>query len=460
MPVPHSFQSSCAGGGAPLLCCMEGARVPLKIRRHWMAQLGGSLPLIKLRHGRNSFSRDELKSSRDRKAYCCAFARILRTTVASWSAADKRPPGSANELPQAGPHKDEFVATLAHELLHPLVPLKNGLSVLRLRANDPAVVLQTVAMMERQVSQMGFLIHEMLDITRLGAGKLVLQKEWVDMKTVIANAIETSSPWMEAAQHALRVKLPEQALVLHADPQRMAQVVVNLLNNAAKYTPVGGLIEVSACQEGQAVVVTVTDNGVGIAQESLAGVFEMFGQVAHTSGRAQGGLGIGLSLVRQLVGMHGGTASAASAGPGQGCTFTLRLPQERPGPAQAIAGGAKGLRMLVVDDHVDAAQTLAILLALNGHTTAVAHDGFQALEKAREFRPEIVFLDIGMPGMDGYETARALRALAGLERVILVDLTGWSDQESRKRSHKTGFDHHLSKPTDLAAIQRLLPQIV
>ena len=245
-----------------------------------------------------------------------------------------------------------------------------------------------------------------------------------------------------------------------------------LLNNAAKYTPDGGLIEVSACRQEHEVVITVADNGVGIPEASLASVFDMFSQVAPSSSRAQGGLGIGLSLVRQLVQMHGGTVTASSAGPGRGSTFTLRLPQDT-ASREAVADGAtlptlvsapgatvRGLRMLVVDDHEEAAQMLALLLELNGHTSAVAHDGSQALEKAREFRPEVVFLDIGMPGMDGYETARALRAMDGMARVILVALTGWSDQESRRRSEDAGFDHHLTKPLDLATIERLLPSIM
>lgn len=470
LKIQHGLVACCA------MCCasLSGTAHRLDRAREGLRPMRppGWLPLlIKLRRGANSAFSDALPASRD-KVYCATFARILRTTAASWKMAADTTPAPASDLPPASPYKVEFLATLAHELRHPLAPIKNGLDILRLRADDPAVVRQTAAMMERQVSQMSFLIHQMQEMTRLGVGKLVLENDWVDIKTLIANAIETSSPWIEAARHALRVTLPEQALVLKVDARRMVQVLVNLLNNAAKYTPAGGLIEVAACQEGDEVVITVTDNGVGIAQKSLAGVFEMFGQVAQHGSRAQDGLGIGLSLVRQLVRLHGGTVSASSAGPGRGSAFMLRLPWERVSrddlagaatphvPVEAAQSKVKGMRILVVDDHAESAQTLATLLALNGHTTAVAHDGYQALEKTREFRPALVFLDIGMPGLNGYETARALRAMAGLEGLILVALTGWKDEESRKRAQATGFDHHLSKPADLAAIKRLLPQII
>lgn len=464
-----------------LVACCAICRAPLSGKAKRLDRLredlrptrpSGWIPLlVKLRQGRNTSFSDVLMASKD-KIDCCTFARILRTTAASWKMAAEKTPARASDPPQASPHKTDFFAALAHELRHPLAPLQNGLDILRMRADDPAAVRQTAAMMERQVGQMGFLIHQMLDMTRLGAGKLTLHKERVDMKALIREAIETSSPWMEAAQHELRLKLPEQALALNVDPRRMVQVLVNLLNNAARYTPAGGLIEVCASREGDEVLITVADNGVGIPQERLAEIFEMFSQVAQDGGPAQEGLGIGLALVRQLVNLHGGTVGATSAGPGRGSAFVLRLRQEDASPdavaqaatphspPQAIAGAARALRILVADDHVEAAQTLAMLLSLHGHTTAVAHDGPEALQKARDLRPELVFLDIAMPAMDGYETARALRAMAGLERAVLVALSGWSDEQSRKRSQTAGFDHHLSKPADLAAIKGLLSRIV
>jgi CheY-like chemotaxis protein len=297
------------------------------------------------------------------------------------------------------------------------------------------------------------LINDLLDIARVSSGKLVLQMQPVDLRDVIATAIETSKPLIDAAGHALSVDLPLLPVPVDVDPVRISQVVSNLLSNAAKYTPHGGRIVLTARIEGDETVVTVRDNGVGIAADMLAAVFEMFTQVARSIERANGGLGIGLSLVRRLVELHGGAVSAQSAGVGLGSSFAVRLPLmtaalvASPKPAAAAVGTPAGtLRVLVADDNVDAAATLAALLEIAGHTVRVVHDGAAAVEEAARFQPDLVFLDIGMPLMDGYEAARRLRQLPALNGVMLVALTGWGTEEDRARSRAAGFDRHLLKP--------------
>lgn len=374
----------------------------------------------------------------------------------------------ATELAEADRCKTEFMATLAHELRHPLAPIRSALGLLRLGGNSPAGEEKVLDMMDRQVSQMALLIDDLLDVARINGGQVKLRKERVALKSIVSRAIETSLPLIEAGRHELLVQMPDACLEIDADPARMAQVVVNLLNNAAKYTPVGGRIEIGARQEGHEAVFWVTDNGVGIPEESLATMFDLYHQVEQNMNWAQGGLGIGLALVRRLVDMHGGAVDGASCGMGQGSTFTVRLPLASSGvmalpeevplpqPAPSDPAPAGALRILVVDDHADAATTLSALLALKGHTTQVAHDGQQALKSARDFKPDVVFLDIDMPGMNGYETAHALRNMEGLAQTVLVALTGWDGSRDRARCKTAGFDHHLAKPTALATVNALL----
>jgi CheY-like chemotaxis protein len=358
------------------------------------------------------------------------------------------------------------VFTPAHELRNPLAPIRSGLSVMRLGGNSHATATKVLEMMERQVTHMVRLIDDLLDVARISGGKLDLRKEPVELKQVLSSAVETSLPLIEAGQHELIVDVADKSLPVEVDATRIAQVVANLLNNAAKYTPSGGRISLSARQDGDEVVISVADTGIGIPEEALATVFVMFAQIGRDVNRAQGGLGIGLSLVRRLVEMHGGTVAAASAGIGQGSTFTVRLPLA----AHAISGNtlaapqqhmtdatsAKGLKVLVVDDNEDAAITLSMILEVHGHTTEVAHDGLQALAAAREFKPAVVFLDIGLPRMNGYEVARAMRKIPELAHVVLVALTGWGAESDRALSKEAGFDYHLTKPVELATVQTLL----
>jgi signal transduction histidine kinase/CheY-like chemotaxis protein len=367
-------------------------------------------------------------------------------------------------LVEADRRKSEFLATLAHELRNPLAPIRNGLELLRLGSAKPELQATVRAMMERQVGHMVHLVNDLLDIARVSSGKVVLKVERIELQAVVASAVETSLPLIEAAGHTLELDLPDAPLPLEADAVRLSQVLSNLLSNAAKYTPQGGRITVAARLEGKGeggeLVIEVRDTGIGIAAESLPDVFEMFTQVARSIDRARGGLGIGLALVRHLVQLHGGSVGAASAGLGQGSSFTVRLPcaartapvpdaaqkdtlQDTPQPGSLRA---PGLRVLVADDNVDAADSLCELLDLAGHVSRVAYDGEEAVRLAREFRPQAAFLDIGMPRLDGYGAARAIRALPGLGGVRLVALTGWGAEEDRQRSRAAGFDEHMLKP--------------
>ncbi|AEG93179.1 hybrid sensor histidine kinase/response regulator [Ramlibacter tataouinensis] len=371
----------------------------------------------------------------------------------------------AEQLAESDRRKTEFLATLAHELRNPLAPLRNGLHLMQ-RAQEPEVLERTRDMMERQLSHMVRLIDDLLDIARVTSGKVELKKERIDLRQVVDSAVEISLPTLEAAGHRLEVRLPPEPLPLDVDPTRIAQVLGNLLNNAAKYTPDDGQVVLQARrQEGQ-VVISVTDSGVGIPAEALPRVFEMFTQVGRNGDRSQGGLGIGLALVRALVELHGGTVTASSAGPGRGSTFTVQLPlaadlpaaEAAPAPGADGAAAGESLQVLVVDDNQDAAESLAMILEMSGHRARVAHDGDQALALAREFRPQVVFLDIGMPGKNGYEVAREMRQQARKlgRQPVLVALTGWGGQDDLARSRAAGFDHHLTKPADIAAVENLL----
>ena len=382
----------------------------------------------------------------------------------------------AEALRDADRRKSEFLATLAHELRNPLAPIRNGLELMRMqaagnlagRAANPALVDNVRAMMERQVNHMVHLVNDLLDIARVSSGKLVLQMRRVDLREAIATAVETSRPLIDANGHRLEVELPGMALAVEADPVRISQVVSNLLSNAAKYTPHGGRIVLAARIEDEVLAISVQDNGIGIGAESLGAVFDMFTQVERSLTRSNGGLGIGLSLVRRLVELHGGSVLAESDGVGQGSTFTVRLPLAHAAPAPAEAArvdaapapgqSARRLRVLVADDNADAGHTLAALLEIAGHETRVVHDGVAALAVASQFAPQLVFLDIGMPRLDGYETARRLRASPELEGAMLVALTGWGAEEDRARSRAAGFDRHLLKPALPADVEAVLAE--
>jgi PAS domain S-box-containing protein len=376
----------------------------------------------------------------------------------------------AEALVEADRRKSEFLATLAHELRNPLAPIRNGLELLRLANTKPEMQARVQAMMERQVGHMVHLIDDLLDIARVSSGKVVLQVARLDVQAVVASAVETTLPLIEASRHALDVALPPEPLPVEGDAVRLSQVLGNLLSNAAKYTPQGGRIRVTARREDGQVVIAVEDSGIGIAAEALPQVFDMFTQVSRSIDRSKGGLGIGLALVRHLVGLHGGSVDAASAGLDLGSTFTVRLPLAAPkeeAPAapgreawQGLGPAPQALRVLLADDNVDAADTLRAFLQWSGYLTQVAHDGAEAVLLAARFRPHVAILDIGMPKLDGYGAARAIRALPGLEGVTLVALTGWGAEEDRRRSREAGFDEHLLKPVRPGEVAALLGRIV
>jgi PAS domain S-box-containing protein len=366
------------------------------------------------------------------------------------------------ELAQSNRRKTEFLATLAHELRNPLAPLSNGLHLMRMASTKPELLEKTRQMMERQVQHMVHLVDDLLDVARISTGKVELRRRRMDLKEVVATAVETSASLVDAGGHALSVELPPQPLPMDADPTRIAQVVSNLLNNAAKYTPEGGRISLRVWAEGQEAVLSVTDTGIGIEPDAISKVFEMFAQVPSNAGKPQGGLGIGLSLVQSLVALHGGSVSASSPGSGKGSTFTVRLPlaaaaEADAGVRQPVEGGKPDqLHVLVVDDNTDAAESLGVLLDIEGHAAHIAHTGAEALQVAQSQALDVVFLDIGLPDMSGYDVARRLRLLPGMQKTLLVALTGWGTQDDRQRTRDAGFDRHLTKPAELLAVEELL----
>jgi PAS domain S-box-containing protein len=367
-------------------------------------------------------------------------------------------------LQEADRRKDEFLATLAHELRNPLAPIRNAAQVFRLKAGSDPDLQRGRDVIDRQVDHLTRLIDDLLDVSRIARNKLELRKAQVVLADAVAGAVETSRPLIEQMGHDLAVELPPEPVYLDADLIRLSQVFMNLLTNAAKYTPEGGRIRLTARRDGGDVVVAVTDTGLGIPAEKLPSLFEMFFQVDGTLEKSQGGLGIGLSLVRRLVEMHGGTVGASSPGANRGSEFTVRLPvlDWRPGPPPAaeppagrpLRGATR--RVLVVDDNRDAAETLAMLMEVTGHEVRTAHDGEAGVAAAGEFRPDVILMDIGMPKLNGYEAARRIREQPWGQGVLLVALTGWGQDDDRRRSDAAGFDAHLVKPVDHAALTKLL----
>ena len=370
----------------------------------------------------------------------------------------------AERLAEADHAKDEFIATLSHELRNPLAPLRNSLSLLRLAGTDDLVTAPVHEMMGRQINHLVRLVDDLLEMSRISRDALVLRKERVAVGAIVHNAIETSEPLIRAARHDLHVALPEEPMWVEGDPVRLAQVLSNLLNNAATYTEDGGRVAIEAKHNGDHATVSVSDNGPGFAPEALPRMFEMFSRGARSGGRGHGGLGVGLALARRLAEMHGGTLNARSNGPETGSVFTLRLPlaanQAADAPiAEPPLARLAQTRILVVDDNGDAAESLGMVLRLLGADVRVAHDGHQAIEAFGAYGPAVVLLDIGMPGMDGYEVARTLRRRFPDHRAALVALTGWGQAKDRRLSQGAGFDHHLVKPADINALQALLASL-
>ena len=368
----------------------------------------------------------------------------------------------ATDLSEADRRKDEFLALLSHELRNPLAPLRNGLQILRL-SDDADSRLQARRLMERQLEQLIRLVDDLLDVSRITRGKMELRKSPVRLAEIIQSAVETVRPVIDDMDHQLSIDIPEEEVTVNADLTRLAQVFSNLLNNAAKYTDRGGELSISAVRREREVEVAVCDSGIGIAPDQLSNIFDMFSQADHSLERSQGGLGIGLTLVKRLTEMHGGQVAVASAGVGQGSTFTVRLPVCEEAvpisrePTDSPPGSA--MRILVVDDNRDGANTLAILLGVQRHETRTAFDGEQAIAIAEEFRPDVILLDIGLPKLNGYEACRKIRQEDWGKDICLVAVTGWGQDTDRHRSQEAGFDHHLVKPVDTNALMDLLAQV-
>jgi PAS domain S-box-containing protein len=367
-------------------------------------------------------------------------------------------------LRNADRRKDEFLATLAHELRNPLAPICMGLELMKRSAHDRAAAEEVRSMMERQTNHMVRLIDDLLDVSRITRGKLELRRSPVELDEVVRNAVDATCPAIQQAGHRLLVKLPERPILLYVDPSRLTQVLSNLLNNAAKYTPPGGRIELDARQRNGEVAITVSDNGIGIPAEMREQIFEMFAQVRSDVDTGHKGLGIGLTLVKRLIEMHGGIVEVESDGKNLGSRFRVRLPATVETTANVAAPSkpsrplksAAHQRVLIVDDNDDALKTLTMLVNLMGNEVREAHDGLEAIELAEQFRPDVVLMDIGMPRLNGYDAARRIRAEPWGQDILLIATTGWGQEEDRRRTKAAGFDHHLVKPVEQTKLQELL----
>ncbi len=369
-----------------------------------------------------------------------------------------------DSLREADRRKDEFLATLGHELRNPLAPIRNGLQIVRSSCRHDPLVSRTVEMMERQVNHLVHLVDDLLDLGRITAGKIELRRKCVSLTELVQASIEATRVFIDFHRHELDIEMPEQDILVNVDPERMTQVIANLLSNSAKYTDDGGRITLRLSVEQGVAAISVTDTGIGIPRDDVEHVFDLFSQVRIHQGRSEGGLGIGLALVKSLVTMHGGTVRAFSQGPGYGSTFTVELPlatlaeqesSEMPAHDTPLVA-SQARTILLADDNIDSAQSLAVLLSLEGHTVVTAFDGAEAIEKVSLVHPDVVILDLGMPKMNGLEAARRIRELPQGSTIKLIALTGWGQESDRQRTQEYGFDHHLVKPLDLHELSAIM----
>ena len=389
--------------------------------------------------------------------------RILGVVVVVRDETDRR--NWEESRREADRRKDEFLATLAHELRNPLSPIRTGVELLKLSGNDPQAIEEVGGMIARQTDHLVRLVDDLLDVSRITRGKLELRRGPVTLSDVLRDAVERVQPLIKQSEHGFEMELPSEPVHLHGDASRLTQVFANLLDNAAKYTPRGGRIRLSATADGDRVRVVVTDNGVGIPREKLANVFDMYAQINGSKMNGHAGLGIGLTLVKRLVELHDGTVAAESNGRSAGSRFTVDLPLVRAATdavaqtSPAIPARSSRRRILIADDNQDALESLHRLLKLQGHEVCSARDGLQALEKGGQFLPDVVLLDLGMPRLNGLEAARQIRAETWGEKAYLIAVTGWGQEEDRRRTREAGFDEHLVKPVEIVALEFLLAEV-
>jgi|KBSSwiStaDraftv2_1062776.scaffolds.fasta_scaffold54201_3 signal transduction histidine kinase len=422
-----------------------------------------SVPVIpELLRAKVSVFAELYRKTRDSERLTRELEDRVTARTAELEASMLRQMALTEQLREADRRKDEFLALLAHELRNPLAPVVNAVNIMRLKQNVDPDLLWCREVIERQAIQLTRLVDDLLDVSRITLGKIKLRPERLDIATAIAGAVELSRPLIESHRHEFSITMPEQPIALNGDLARLTQVVANLLNNAAKYQNEAGRIELIVEQVEREAIITVRDRGIGIPPQMLSEVFELFSQGERTLDRSQGGLGIGLSLVKTVVEMHGGSVSATSDGVDRGSAFVIRLPCLRPGESNGRPTAHPTLRnvgpprrILVVDDSKDAAESLAMLLSLSGHQVMVAHDGMQAVAMAAAERPEVILLDIGLPGMDGYEVCRRARQ-GGLTDALIIAMTGYGQERDRQRSKDAGFDTHTVKPVELSHLLELL----
>lgn len=438
------------------------AEVQVDLRNRLGERVPMLINIMRMKHADRVLDQWALFKASDRQKYereLLAARRTAEAALAARQGAEAQLQAVNAQLSAADRRKDEFLATLSHELRNPLAPMRSALDVLKMKfagvADD-----RVLSIFDRQLRHLTRLVDDLMEVSRITEGRMQLQQEKVDLVALVRSAAQDVGMIMQAAGHTLDLALPPHPVIVNGDATRLVQVVLNLLTNAAKYTPDGGAINLALeCEQGDAVV-RVRDNGIGIPAGALASVFDMFSQLEPALDRAKGGLGIGLALVRGLVALHGGTVSAASAGPGRGSEFTMRLP--------LAAGNASfpaalehhvpqaGLRVLVVDDNDDAAETMRMALALYGCEIRVAHTAAAALELVATFQPQLALLDIGLPDMNGYELARRLRLMDEGASMTLIAATGWGQEKDRQLAFDAGFNHHLTKPVDFEVLRLLL----
>jgi signal transduction histidine kinase/CheY-like chemotaxis protein len=441
------------------------AEIQVELRHRNGERFPVLINIVRTQDGGRSFDQWALFKADDRRAYereLLAARKAAEAALEARRGAETQLQAANARLSALDRRKDEFLATLSHELRNPLAPMRSALDVLKLKFAAGANERLLLAF-DRQLRHLTRLVDDLMEISRITQGRMQLRREAVELSALVHGVAHDIAPVMDAARHTLQLRVAEPPVIVDGDATRLAQVVINLLTNAAKYTPEGGLVELELdCDPGHATI-RVRDNGIGLPADALASVFDMFSQLEPALERSKGGLGIGLAMVRGIVALHGGSVRADSEGPGRGSTFSMTLPLSAgaacPAEAGAVAAAMRpaAVRILIVDDNRDAAETLDMALELFGCERRIVHSAADALELASGFTPQVALLDIGLPDMTGYELARRLRVLPGWQRVTLIAVTGWGQEKDRQLAFDAGFDHHLTKPIDLERLQQLMP---